>query len=719
MDAVTIAHLSDLHFGMKDVGVGKVRQLEVWRSLSSFLNDKIKPQLILITGDIVDTPDQQLYNLAQDELRKLRIEGSDQDKIYRVCAGNHDRHPWGNAPGRLRKIYEFLRPGTAVEAWFDYAFTGRIAHENVSEFKLSVGNNSWAVRVLGLDSSSDAKYSAQGYAKSERIQDIVNGAIAATGADLVIMMIHHHLLPIAELERNRPRFVDLFRPTIMLNAGTMLENLAKHNVNLVLHGHEHQRAVARYGTYHGQGNEIAVVGAGSSTGAKTLDGFDYARVSLNLLELRVDRSVYLREVRHDGRNWGITAEPEVLLLGNHAIRRARFYRRVSPSLTPRSRIVKYVEFQPNRDIAITETATDWIIEGGRWTKITQNSSGWPSTARVEFRWRIGTPTIFNDLQFVRDGSQDHTFRLEITLGGVPISQDRAAAESIISNWQWTAGAVLTSHDLDLLDPTKLGPYRSQNCEFAAVDASNELAALSLLVRIPPSVAPQPQDVSVHYEEPNGTTSPSPELTRTVQHHGPGTFSLEVPYPITGYRYVLAWPIAEAIGVSPAASTFQEHANSEDNARSLIDEFRAVCLASSFMRDTTLAIYTPSSEDPRVLIRRSSIILGDAHPEPAPAQVSLREGNWLYRHAWWGGLQQALSDAQGRGQSEVEAGFVLGEQALVIVPIRPSGSVLDPPWGLLRMGVHGHITEEELIQGRELFALGLSSMLLAARASHWS
>jgi hypothetical protein len=58
----------------------------------------------------------------------------------------------------------------------------------------------------------------------------------------------------------------MFKPTIMLNAGTVHEALAQGYVNIVLHGHEHFRMYARYGTLYGQQSDAIVLGAGSITG---------------------------------------------------------------------------------------------------------------------------------------------------------------------------------------------------------------------------------------------------------------------------------------------------------------------------------------------------------------------------------------------------------------------------------------------------------------------
>ena len=86
-DHTLIGHISDLHFGSAHAD-------DVWRSVSKFLVDTVRPNLLLITGDLVDTPKARLYEHAKTALDNLRIP-------YYVCAGNHDRHLKGNVSRRL------------------------------------------------------------------------------------------------------------------------------------------------------------------------------------------------------------------------------------------------------------------------------------------------------------------------------------------------------------------------------------------------------------------------------------------------------------------------------------------------------------------------------------------------------------------------------------------------------------------------------------------
>src|SRR5271156_5280643 len=99
---VKIAHLSDLHFGA-------LGDKAAWNCLLEYLCNEVKPDLVLVTGDLVDTPKRPLFAEAREALENLNeklgwIKGD--PKKYIVCAGNHDRHARGNAlPWRWAKNY--------------------------------------------------------------------------------------------------------------------------------------------------------------------------------------------------------------------------------------------------------------------------------------------------------------------------------------------------------------------------------------------------------------------------------------------------------------------------------------------------------------------------------------------------------------------------------------------------------------------------------------
>jgi 3',5'-cyclic AMP phosphodiesterase CpdA len=708
-ESVRIVHVSDLHFGVNG-------QLQVWRSLRQYINNEIKPHLILVSGDIVDTPGKDAYQTAKNELDQLQASGAMLANVYRVCPGNHDRHPVGNAPGKkFKRVFDFLKRAPAADAWFDNVFGAFVARpESATDFRLAAGTNTWRVRVVGFDTSERAEYSAQGFAAQEKIDELTGTLENIRDSDLVIVLLHHHLLPIMELEQAQQRLRNLIAPTIMLNAGTLLERLAQGNVNLVLHGHEHQRALARYGTFSGRQSEIVILAAGSGTGVETLGGAEPNRASLNLIKLGADRTVSVSEIRNRAGAWSATDAPEVLLLNARQIDRSRFYRCTGSASLPTSQITKCIEFHANRDLSITETRTNWVIKNGYWDLAAQNSSGWLSPAHVTFEWPQSGKNEFQ-AEPVCDPASDHMYRFRCKL---PHSESQLARRIQVA-YRWFGGGVLTEQDLQLLDASKRGDFRGEGLEFTGIRVQNELEAISLVVRIPLEFAPSSESIEVSVV-PHGAGANKRRrddvLTRALQHHAPGMFSLELPYPTTGLGYVLSWKPPPGIKPSEGALAFYEKARVPEHAASFLAAFRQSLNSRTQLTAATVALYVPTVEQPLVFRRAACHIPESFRGSEPPAELSLRAGDTLYRHAWWGEMKMALKD----DNDNREYGFALGEGALAVIPICQYGRVTDVPWGLLRVGVppDAALPKEGArnFLSHDMFANGILSVLHAAQTA---
>ncbi|MDH2345516.1 metallophosphoesterase [Bradyrhizobium sp. SSUT77] len=701
MGTIRIAHISDPHFG-------SVNQLEVWRSARDFLNETIKPHLVLVTGDIVHTPDQDLYTTAREELDHLAVVGPKPKDSYRVCAGNHDRHPYGNAPGLFQKAWEKIAGYESAPAWFSHEFEGRVPTvDHPLDIPLSDGGDVWKVRAVGIDTSTDAKFAAQGHAALKDLQGLANAARGNQEADLVVLMHHHHLLAIKELEESRQTLKDLLKPTIMLNAGTVLEALAQGYVNVVLHGHEHFRMFARYGTLSGQQSDTVIIGAGSVTGNHSTKGCHIRRASFNVIELRPDRSVHVQVMANsDGLKWKAT-DPPIQLLDGRAIRRARFYRRADPASPPTSRIVKCVEFHADRTVDVTQSWTDWALSG-RWATTTTNSSGLPSSAYIKFEWPQGEPTEVQEQRFVLDPNGIRTYRIDLPIG----RGETRLARRIVARFKWWGGAVLTKNDLAYFDSNTVGEFRSHNLEFWTVRTQNELQSMSLLVRLPPAFAPKPEDVAVYCKSVGASgevLAAIEELRPSVQHHALGVFSLEIPYPLPHYRYSLAWPIADDSPPSAAAKRFHLAANAK--GQQLLEAYARVLDRSSVGASVVLGLYVPATGNSTTLTKTGELRTGVAEGA-APASLSLRSDNTMNRHAFWGRIQLALADAR-------DPGFTRGERAVIMVPIRQFGRENESTWGLIRIGLHAHggLSDDALLavllKELEVFADGVPMALQKA------
>lgn len=640
---VRIAHVSDLHFGVAGAK-------ELWQSLRRYLNESLEPDLVLITGDIVDDPSKANFEAAAEAIAPLKAD-------HLLCPGNHDRHWRGNASRFTAWLVGQHHP------WFDHEFGGKIARpDSATQFTLGEAPNRWKIAIAGFDTSIQAKYSAQGIAGFVHLEQLRNTFSKMNDADLAIVLLHHHLLPIAELERFNQQVRGLLSFTTMTNAGTMLEQLAKDNVNLVLHGHEHHHSVARYGTLSGSGSDLVVLAAGSATGVETGKGAEPSRASFNLIELREDRTVWVYEIRNSDRRWS-RVEADVKLFDDRQINQGRFFRQNADQLVAKSLLsqaVRFIEFHHDRDISIVDRRTNWAIEDGKWRLVTQNSSGSPMPAEIVFDWTHRGPTRFDAVAPVFHSADDHSYRFQVD-GLSPQKSDLAL--QIRTTFRWEGGAVLTTEDLELLDPPTRGPFRRDGHEFAGFEVENDLEKLSLLVRLPPDFAPPEREIRVCIV-PRGRKESDcqddPVLTRAVQHHAPGIFSLEVNYPTTGATYVMTWKPRPAPAPTSTASAFRARARDPARASRLLRAFRD---AATRLEDATFALYLPMEDGGVDLERFASHV---TEGEPVPRRLSLRGA--LTREVWFG--KTVIDDEDPSGL------------AVVTVPVLPEGELGRAPWALV-------------------------------------
>jgi len=278
---MAIVHLSDLHFGARN-------DREVWTLIRQILQE-IRPKLILVTGDLADTPRRKTFLRVKRELDDLQ---QTFDSPYYICSGNHDRFWRGNrfdftqVPGLFLLrwgivIALIVSPVLAVwHAWAAWLFYGaglfavllwlfpmildrlslRLASALLpdifgrsllestgpQEVRLINDRTQWTLGLVGLDSSREPDALARGFVPFPHFARLYE-TIRGRDWDLCICLVHHHLFSMRQLEMNRSgRWKDLFNVTCMVNSGSVLEALAQAQVDLVLHGHEHEHNRAGY-----------------------------------------------------------------------------------------------------------------------------------------------------------------------------------------------------------------------------------------------------------------------------------------------------------------------------------------------------------------------------------------------------------------------------------------------------------------------------------------
>lgn len=289
-----ILHLSDIHFG-------GTFDTSAWNYVRA-LTKREKPDLLVCTGDLVNHGGLFMLSVAKVQLEELRREVGEQ-VLLRCVRGNHDCGPWGNLnvrPFSTNFAAVFGPLGITLPKWVP-SFTAYRQHSLFRRLCTRVLGTpllycqKWAVALkrwwsdqrltsLPLTRADDPQELVLIYLDSNATQWLATGNVDAREvselkAQLLnlrdepgsrpfvprIALMHHHPLPIPEASIKEG--LTSFEPFLVLrNAGLVLRELNRCDVDLVLHGHKHYSAFGRLGysvDHHVEG-EIAVMAAGSS-----------------------------------------------------------------------------------------------------------------------------------------------------------------------------------------------------------------------------------------------------------------------------------------------------------------------------------------------------------------------------------------------------------------------------------------------------------------------
>jgi len=689
VDPVRIAHLSDLHFGM-------LNQDAVWRPLVDHLLREPAVHAIIVTGDIVDTPDPQRFKEAAEEFRRFS-----QARIpWTVIPGNHDRHGRGNV-GLLGKLAAALKGSPTVGTAFDTAFSGHVATldnpvrwppENT---RFADARPRWRIRIVGIDTSIDARYSAQGFISldafgrlaeqtqtSDRLED---------SYDLLVALIHHHLLPIAALERSAQTIGGLFSPTVLVNAGTVLEAMSSNNVNLVLHGHEHCRNVARFGVMgRPRASDVIVLGAGSATGADTKRGCDASRASFNLIELRADASVWVREVRVVSGQWTEQAQDTCLVTGR-GVREGRVLRRKSIVQRPQARIDRHFTIEEFRDIEVRESRTNWPVRNGRLTFDADRPSGSPVLQQLKLDWEGGGAGMWihgageGQASFVPWPGGGRGFVLDIQAADADRTAQRLELE-----YRWARSAVLSGTDIAQLANHQIDFFRHRGREAVSILVPEPLEGITLAVTIPPAYTPASNAWTVFVGRPGHgqeTIEGNPELQAFVNVMPGGTAMLSVPFPLPDYRYYLSWPVRPAFASDAGVTATRATAVRQGPAwtKTITDRITALVERRGF----SATLYLPEfGSGTRVRFRVCGF--SSVGREPGAAGVARPADIYQPRTefdgmlgAWYGEACWAMTDPD---EPPDPAEMWPGEDTVLLLPAwHVAWTRGQEPWGIVRLG----------------------------------
>lgn len=229
-----LVQLSDLHVG------GAYFKQEIFETIVYEINDKLKPDAILITGDLTDEGLIPQFNQASVEIKKL----TDVCSNVIVLPGNHDyRHTGYLLFKRFFSSHSY--PSNIYEFENAVIITLATARPDRDEGEVGHRQNRWLEKTL-----SNEKYMRK--------------------AKVVAM--HHHLIGVPDTGTDK---------IVIVDAGDILRTCLQYKVDLVLCGHKHRPWLWNLETL-----DVAYAGTASSTRFR-----GFTKNSYNIVEIEDDGRV--------------------------------------------------------------------------------------------------------------------------------------------------------------------------------------------------------------------------------------------------------------------------------------------------------------------------------------------------------------------------------------------------------------------------------------------
>jgi len=312
-----VLHLSDLHFGGdygfrrqgEDTDIGDSRRTLTDCIVSDLdrlgLSDDIAA--IVVTGDFMThgkfDDEHKQAALAEFEALRARL-GLKPEQIIPV-PGNHDvvRYPDGtkvdvreNAVG----VQSRYQHETSFRIFVD-ELIGRNWKASLNYVRrLHLGVADLDICVVNSCTIAATEWTEYGYVGRSGL-DAINelGEQPVERPTFKFLALHHHLLPVANVEALKSKGV-----TLTLDASEILAAAQRSGVHVALHGHQHKPKIAMYQNFGLNGDPtkgpIYVVANGSA-GAKNARLPAGERNTYCLFQLKQDGiDLWIRELRLDG-----------------------------------------------------------------------------------------------------------------------------------------------------------------------------------------------------------------------------------------------------------------------------------------------------------------------------------------------------------------------------------------------------------------------------------
>jgi hypothetical protein len=267
---VTVLHLSDIHLGSREAGLRLRRVEDLLSNLVSDLGGLDETVIPLVSGDLMDSPEEDNLDRVRSFLGVLERLGTEEPV---VLLGNHDVRKSGFLSEDLRIAMQIESRMTLVR-WFEQHRLAIACFDSVRDGRLARGSIGER-QFLDMGSALDTRCRGE--------HDY-----------LVIAALHHHPIPVAVPDWYARPFYErvlggAFEKTDELeDAAAFVDFVEARQFAAVLHGHKH---IPRLDTTQGG---IPVIGCGSSVGkVKTVD----ARTFMSINLLTINRSTGMLSAR--------------------------------------------------------------------------------------------------------------------------------------------------------------------------------------------------------------------------------------------------------------------------------------------------------------------------------------------------------------------------------------------------------------------------------------
>jgi len=588
-----IVHLSDLHFG-------GAFDAELWDYVKSYVKRQ-RPQLIIVSGDLTETPSPLLLVQAKREITALATESGSQ--LF-VIPGNHDiavkgnlRVPylsklfWRVFTNETGNIQTALSPtpwlvsrnARPTDRWFTRSRrvinwarsqiqAARLARKRRLTFPSPAETQrpllDGPVFVMPFDSNSSiwlaTGYVDRGdiYSAASEVMRRVDARDPAFTYALRIAVVHHHPVPIP-FAIGKESLLSFEPFLVFRNAGEFLKVLSDHSFDLVLHGHQHYYNFTRIALgSEEQKAEVGILSAGSATTRYREAG----RNSFNLIT-----------VAPNGR---VTVTPQFLggglTLGDKD--RPGFALRTIEGLKLRNykRAVEFQELDRDEvalDLTVDEFGTQRMAYEVKGLRVTGAYSTDHRTFEVAVVGRPVKESFTLDAASLVRGVRlesitpegDHEIKRRIRFGRDLTA--RAGGVDYSFSWRVHNAIMTTNWEADQLgrDPTQSlyfnvsAPARRINL---TLQLPGELRDLHPYVEcmIPPAYPNIPLDEE-READPPGPRTVDAEMSEfesgKLRSSAAGVWNLRVDHPLVGYQYAIRWNVAARTDQSASPQTAGE------------------------------------------------------------------------------------------------------------------------------------------------------------------